>query len=470
MMSGGSRRILALGIVYLCVGVASARSQTAPPTTTRPAEVALATRRADPPPTTQPSLVDRIKQPTPWFKWGADFRLRWEYLDHISLNKHAADDVRSWQRGRPRVFAAVTPAPGIDLNARFVWESYHWCLPHAYEEWDWRDGQFDLLNAKIKIPDTPATFTVGRQELMLGDGWLVLDGTPLDGSRTLSFDAARLNLDLRPAQTTADVIHIQNWSDTDRWLPPINDRDQHMIEQDEIGGIFYVSNKSIQNTTIDGYFIYKDDEDVLANGDDGDIYTLGTRVSHDWTQHFNTRAEAAIQTGRRNRQDVRAFGLNSRGTYFFRDAFKNQIRLTYEYLSGDNPNSDTRNEAFDPLWGRWPQWSEMYIYTVAGETRPAEMTNHHRLAFGWQADPTNKLTLSTDYHLLFADQNTYRDRVGFSDHGSFRGQLLIGMLRYRFNRFLSGHVLAEYYWPGNYFEDPKESPVAFLRTELVFTF
>ncbi len=37
----------------------------------------------------------------------------------------------------------------------------------------------------------PLTATVGRQDIIEGVGWLVMDGTPLDGSRTVYFDAAR---------------------------------------------------------------------------------------------------------------------------------------------------------------------------------------------------------------------------------------------------------------------------------------
>lgn len=447
----------------LLVGVARAEE---PPTTVPPT-----TQPAGPAPTTQPSLIDQIKQPARWFKWGADYRLRWEYIDNgFTLNKHTNDDEWNWQRSRPRVWTTLSPAPGLDLNTRFMWESRHFCRPHSREDWDWQDGVFDIMNVRLKVPNTPVTFTVGRQEIILGDGWLVLEGTPLDGSRSIFFDAARMTLDLKEIKTTADVIAIQNFSDTDKWLPPVDDQDIHVIEQDESGGILYVSNKSIDKTTLDGYFIGKHDHAVLANGDNGDIYTFGGRVVRDWTDHISTRVEEAGQFGHKNGQSVCALGLNSRATYFFRDPLKNQLRLSYEYLSGDDPATRGRNEAFDPLWGRWPQWSELYIYPMASETRIAEMTNHHRLAFGWQADPTDKLSISTDYHLLWADENTYRGRAGFSEHDRFRGQLLAAILRYKFTAHLTGHVMGETYWPGDYFEAPKGDMVAYFRMELMWTF
>ena len=92
----------------------------------------------------------------------------------------------------------------------------------------------------------------------------------------------------------------------------------------------------------------------------------------------------------------------------------------YEYLSGDDPSTDT-NEAFDPLWARWPQWSENYVYTYAMETRIAETTNLHRVYGGWEFNPTKKTEICTFYNLLFADENTRKDSptlINFSDSGS----------------------------------------------------
>ena len=164
-----------------------------------------------------------------------------------------------------------------------------------------------------------------------------------------------------------------------------------------------------------------------------------------------------------------AWGLNSRLVYKFNDDWKHRLRISYEYLSGDDPDSAT-NEGFDPLWGRWPQFSELYVYTDAAETRIAETTNLHRLGFSWQADPTKQLQLELDYHILFADQNTYRDRAGFSSGGALRGNLFAAIMRYKFNRHMSGHLWGEYFIPGNYYSESRRDNAVFFRAELVFTF
>ena len=73
----------------------------------------------------------------------------------------------------------------------------------------WRYGIFDSMNVQWKQPlGMPATLTVGRQDIFLGDGWLVGDGTPEDGSFTYFLDSARFTYNLEEQKTTIDAIGI----------------------------------------------------------------------------------------------------------------------------------------------------------------------------------------------------------------------------------------------------------------------
>ena len=86
----------------------------------------------------------------------------------------------------------------------------------------WRYGIIDNLNVQWKKPlDLPATLTVGRQDIFLGDGWLVGDGTPEDGSFTYFLDAARFTYNLEDQQTTIDAIGIVQYGRPDAWLPTL---------------------------------------------------------------------------------------------------------------------------------------------------------------------------------------------------------------------------------------------------------
>ena len=86
----------------------------------------------------------------------------------------------------------------------------------------WRYGIIDNLNVQWKKPlDLPATLTVGRQDIFLGDGWLVGDGTPEDGSFTYFLDSARGTYDLEDQNTTIDAIGIVQYGRPDAWLPTL---------------------------------------------------------------------------------------------------------------------------------------------------------------------------------------------------------------------------------------------------------
>jgi len=436
----------------------------------------ILTLRADPPtdaapaPLTLDQQVDRIKNPFAGFTWGADQRVRNEYFNPaISLNDKSKGHEYEFLRYRSRIWGSYSPTEFLEFNGRLGWEGRHYWQPSTKPEWDNGYGFVDTLNVKLKSKDLGLTLTVGRQDIMLGDGWLVLEGTPLDGSTSTYFDAARLTWDVPSIKTTFDGIFINQYSDPDHWLPTINDADRNQIEQDERGAIFYVSNKSIKDTTIEPYFIYKHDRKVLANGDNGDIYTFGGRVEHTFDSHWKGRVEGAGQFGEKNNQSLAAWGVLSRLTYSFNDPWDNKLKANFETLSGDNPGTKGTNEQFDMLWGRWPQWSELYIYTVVPETRVAETTNLMRMGPGWQCSPTKKWGIFVDYNLLLAPESPLDGKPGYGS-GAFRGQLWSVVTKYKFNRFLSGHIWTEFFQPGDYYSTARSDSAVYLRAELVFTF
>ena len=423
--------------------------------------------------------IDKSKAPFPWFKWGADLRFRDEYFNAAGLNskspvKGTKGDETNWQRIRARWWTTVTPVKDVDLNLRIEWEGRHWSAPDGTPTWAKEQVLLDTLNLKFtNFLGTPLTMVLGRQDIILGDGWLAQDGTSLDGSRTTFFDAARFSFAIPNASTVVDLIFIDNKHRGNAIVPPLLSFKTNLIEQDERSLILWVANRSIPNTEIDGYYMYKDSDSIagVSGTEDSFIHTFGARIAGELSDHWKYRAEGATQFGRRNDQYLRAFGFNSRLTYLAKDALNNQFRTSFEYLSGDEPGTTGTNEGWVPLWGRWPQWSELYVYTVAftGESRIAEVNDIYRLAFGWTCNPTKKLELNADYHLLFAPQNQKQGTAGFSESGAFRGQLLTFLANYTFTKHLKGHILTEFFFPGNYYTSPKDDIATMLRGELYFT-
>jgi hypothetical protein len=419
--------------------------------------------------------IKKSKNPVPWFKWGADLRIRDEWLNNtLTFNEHAHGHDRNRIRYRPRWWATITPVKGVELNGRLIWEGRYNSRPTAFVE----QGEvlWDTMNLKLTdIGGSGIWTTVGRQELALGDNWLIDDGTPLDGSRSFYFDAYRLTYDAKPVATTFDAIFIHNKAfPNDTWLENLNSINNAVTEQNENGFIFWAANKSLPKTELDGYYVYKANERVLPNGDDGHIHAFGGRVAGQLSDHWQYAAEGVHEFGDKNQRTLQAYGFYGRMAYLFKDPHENQLRAHYEFDSGDDPHSRTQ-EQFDLLWGRWMPWSKLWLDHDVNETRKGETTNMHRLVFGWAASPAKNMELSADYHLMWADENTLGAtragrRRGFSPDEKFRGQLFVALVRYKFTPHLSGHLRGELFFPGDFYLRTMHDPSQFLRAELVFSY
>ena len=410
----------------------------------------------------------RLGESVTWLKLGADLRLRLYYNNTVRLDKtHHPTHEQLWQRHRARVWARITPLKNLDFNIRLMGEPRYWCAPDTRESFTHCEAFLDQFNVKwSQAFGLPLAATVGRQDFKFGEGWLLRDGVPLDGGRSTFFDAARLRLDAKDIQTTFDLIYVYNHADSAWFHRPFNDQDLDFAEHDEQGAILYVSNKSVEGHTLDGYFIYKHDDRVAANGWNSDLYTFGLRAKGALDKRWKYRAELAPQFGHKNGTDVCALGANSEIAYHFHDPWANSLRVQYEYRSGD----DDPNKAFDILWGRWYQGSNLWHFYLAPlETLSAAPSNYHRVALGWGCKPTKKFSVDFDYHFLFRDENPLAGNANFSRDGCFRGQLLTLLFSYKFNRHVKSHLMVDLFFPGDYYSDRRNDVALFVKYQVIFT-
>jgi hypothetical protein len=118
---------------------------------------------------------------------------------------------------------------------------------------------FDNLYVGIDKPGgLPLNLKLGRQDIFLGNGWLIADGTPIDGSRTdLSRRPAR-HLDRSPTTNLEAILVKQNAHTT----LTLDGKDEDQTEQDEQGLILYLRHKWNPTTDVDAYYFYKDNAPV----------------------------------------------------------------------------------------------------------------------------------------------------------------------------------------------------------------
>jgi Alginate export len=498
--------IITLGATLVVASAQTTQTAAAAPTSPAPALSS-----------TEQTIKD-IKNPLSWMSWGADLRLRNEYFyDLITLNPHVALHEQDYFRFRGRVWTSIMPVDDLSLNARLAAEPREWMDPAGYSPMkllfpppqpargkvgpDWTEGVFDNLNVKWKnIAGQPLTATVGRQDIFLGDGWLVGDGTPFDGSWTYFLDSARFAYEIKDLHTTVEAIGIIQSAHDAAWLPVIGaDQNRLFTEQNEKGAILQVANTSMKAANLTGYFIYKHDDAATMTSDqvrsfhpdNADIYTIGGRVNGSLSDNWKYWIEGAYQFGRKaypglpanpyvsagTFRDIDAFGLNSKLTYMFKDKLNNQLTMSCEFLSGDDPNSKGNDEMFDVLWGRWPRWSEIGLYMFPAETRIGQEANLIRFGPTWSLNPIKDLEFSASYYALFAPHDV--PTIGaippasaggplFTDSGNFRGHFASAALKYKFSQHMSGHLWSEFLFPGDYYV--YKSMMTFLRAEVMFTF
>ena len=443
----------------------------------------------------------------PMFQWGGDFRLRYEsYVNAYTLNDSADAHVRDYLRARLRVWETTTPLPDLILFGRVSAEPRYWfdASSKKAEGEEWKHAIFDNLYAKWtpEAGGTPMAVTVGRQDIQFGDQWVIGDGTPNDGSWTNFYDAVRVSIDAKDLKTKFDLIVLNQQALCGDRIPILgSDRKlASLTDQDETGVILYASNKSVKNTQLDGYLIYKSDSSIPQprKGYNADIYTIGGRVAGTPAEHWQYTVEGAYQWGRRNdasgnftasnnlqnqgslSRDVSAFGLNAKLTYLFKDSLNNQLSLVSECLSGDKRSSTGKDEMFDMLWGRGPRISEVWAVALPVEVsgRSSQWNNLFRIGANWSISPTKNTTVSATYNALFALEEDPTRVVAtsatnatsklFSSDSNFRGHLFQIVLKQKFTTQLSGLILAEYCPMGDYYTHTDD--MTFLRAEMLVTF
>ena len=142
------------------------------------------------------------------------------------------------------------------------------------------------------------------------------------------------------------------------------------------------------------------------------------------------------------------------------------LLFNYTYLSGDDPTTPD-NEAWNPIFSRWPKWSELYLYTVAQEgVGPGYWTNLNMVSPGLMYRFSDKLTADFTYRMM---RSAEKRSLGASLSGSDRGHLTVTRFLYRVNKHWSGHVWAEVMRTGDFYKSGSSTSY-FIRTEFFFTY
>ncbi len=168
----------------------------------------------------------------PDLEFGFQERVRSESWDNVVDHRDTAADFRTQYRFRTRVWAVVPLGENLAFAAGLVNENRKVARPGV--AFNGREVIFETLYLDWR-PGPAWSLRAGRQTLMRGDGFVLMDGGALDGSRTGYVNA----LDL--AWTDGDLkVEFRAIADPvkERYLPCLNGTDnprerQMLNERDE---------------------------------------------------------------------------------------------------------------------------------------------------------------------------------------------------------------------------------------------
>jgi hypothetical protein len=392
-------------------------------------------------------------------------RFRFEAWDNAVSLDDSANDAMAYTRTRTTLGLRWLAARNVEVLAKVTNEFRVYLAPKD-RPFNWHEVFFDNLYVKWDVPGRlPVTVTVGRQDIRLGEGFIIADGTPGDGSRSYYFNALRVDTSFNKANKLIFLAHAQETHD--KYLPVVHDRTQSLAEQPErVVGLYYEG--ALGRTRLDAYAMRKTTEATEPWPVAGRIDTLGARGRLLVMKRLSLTGEAAYQTGTYGVAGRSAFGGLFHLDYEVEKAVPLVKTLTFGgiFLSGDKPGT-ARMEGWDPIFSRWPKWSEGYIYTFTRESRPAYWSNLSSLYGSVGLDLGSRADAALTAHFLGADEARPDGFPGGA--GLNRGVLLAGRLNFTVSKRLSGHFIWEHFDPGNFYR-PGASSYNWLRFELTFRY
>ena len=236
------------------------------------------------------------------------------------------------------------------------------------------------------------------------------------GRQHILYGAQRLMTPAWWANVTAPYDGVQllwnrdDWDVKAFWVRPIpltqhvnNDHNFDSPDQSQQGAGVYATWREAKDHTVDLFFMWRGESDPRVRAEDGTLggfqfSTLGARwdARHgNWQWEF----EGGYQFGKYSRDTHSAGYLTVMGGYeFARLPWRPQVRVYYDWASGDaNPN-DGRHGTFDQWF--YPQ-SHQYLglFDVIGRK------NVDAWNFRLTAKPHDRVTLRVSYHIFHLDKS-----------------------------------------------------------------
>jgi hypothetical protein len=376
-------------------------------------------------------------------RFGGDLRLRGEGFDNVLDLSDEASDNFTFYRMRPRLWVDARPRDGLRVYFRLA-DEYRWGRGEKLSGSRDPETKIGIDNAWAGVRIAGGmSVRFGRQDLMYGEGFLVFDGTPADGSSTAYFDAAVASWTDGSAGTNVDLL-MAKIAETG-FAPGSGDEDFYALY--------------LRKDPAEVYLLHRNQRSGIGLGPGGgypDILhpahkttALGARYARIPELGPHLAAEGAYEMLDDFRGSGHAFGGYARGG-FTGGARKLGVEAGGLYLSGDDPKTG-KIEGWDGFYSEWPKYSEGVIYTVYdGLTRirpddAGSWTNAGALWLEIRAVPVARARVSLRATKLLAVENSGPGT------GTDRGILFAAQANLDLGPGLAGQAVAEYFDPGDFY-------------------
>ena len=427
---------------------------------------------------------------------GGDIRL---YLSHWDRDVVTPNwDIAGMEPGqaveylrvRERIWGCFEIGPDTMLTLRLVnrWQYFgsHFLDPNNQDAgyplamgsgntWEFPDEVVidNLFLDVANVFDSDWSLRIGRQDVALGNGMVLLEGTPFDQGRTIYFDGI-----VATRETEGDTLKLLLLYN--RYKDPItliNDQNRVLRNGDTLILGVYWTHRMSETVNTDLYYLFADVDDdrdttaaaVHAPDQNARLNIAGVRVfgkptlqtaySVELAQQFGDFGSAMNMNGRE--QELTGRMLDARLTLSASEGTMWSPSLTLQYLclSGDDPSSPEELEGWHPAFAEYPMFRE----ELTAITTNGNWTNFRLYRTVLELQLSEAVRLSGSWGAFVAD---------YGETGTGGGDnmmhVIAGFVDYAVSESLTVSLEAAQAFPGNNYMDGHTAE--WIRLATVFTF
>ena len=422
--------------------------------------------------------------------FGADVRLRLTHFDRNVIspvwgNFGESGPALEYLRVRERIWGNFEFNENLCLNVRLVnrWHDFSSNIgdPNDRDAGTWQfpdEVVVDRFNLRIsQFMDTDWTLTLGRQDFILGNGMVVLEGTPYDQGRTIYLDGITAAC-VKERDTVKLFGFYNDYLDKTVF---INDRNRTLRRGDTwLGGVNWIHTFTPKVNT-DLYYLFCEVDDDSENNavrnhaadQNAQFSVFGGRVFGDLHEQVDYSGELAFQNGDLGdgtdmtgmMADLR---LNLRSAP--ETAMSPEVQLQITHFSGDDDESADEFEGWHPVYAEYPIWREELLPILFN----GNWTNltQYRTALKLNLYDSERVGVrcSGAWALLIADEGgTPMNNPPQGGAGDNIGHLLSAFIDVALKDLNTSISLqASTFDPGDYWQEGRGAE--WLRMQMVYTF